>query len=144
MAVFSDIELEWGDRVFTIKAHKVMGAIARIEDVITFPELQNYAARGTAPVGKLAMAYGAVLRYAGAAVKDDEVYERAFSENPESGVMAAVMRIMMLMLPASARAKLDDAGDADVSENEGDLGNSPATAPASSRKPTKQRSRKAG
>lgn len=144
MGAFADIELEWGDRIYTIKSHRVMGAIARIEDIITLPELRACGLRGGAPIGKLAMAYAAVLRYAGATVDDDEVYEKAFANSADGGVMVAIMNIMDLMLPKSARAKLQ-AGAAGGEEPTGDddAGNLPAAARASSRKPSKPRSRKA-
>jgi hypothetical protein len=139
MSAFSDIELEWGSRIYTIKSHRVMGAIARIEDIITLPELKTYQERRAAPLGKLSMAYGAVLRYAGVNVRDDEVYETVFSGTASNHVIVAIMNIMQMMIPKSALAQLDAA---DPKSSENDLGNSGATAAASSKKRTKQRSRR--
>jgi hypothetical protein len=145
-SVFTDIELEWEGRLFIIKPHKVMGAIARIEEHITLAELQAYSQKGTAPLAKLCMAYGAVLRYAGAAVSDDAVYAKAFDE-PEAQqvVMTAVMNLMQMMLPAQARARLQELMNApdEAPDGETPTGNPPATAKASLSKPTKRRSRKA-
>lgn len=147
-AVFTDIELEWKGQVFTIKPHKVMGALARIEEHITLAELQAYSQKGTAPLVKLCMSYGVALRYAGARVSDDEIYAEAF-EGPEQqqAVMNAVMMIMQMMLPVKARARLkqlmDGEGENEPGEVETQPGNPQATVKASSRKPTKRRSQKA-
>jgi hypothetical protein len=146
MGVFQDIELVWEGNVYTIRSHKVMGAIARIEDVITMPELQAYSNRGTYPLGKLCSAYGAVLRYAGARVTDDAIYELAFSgPGAQEAVIEGVMNLMKMMVPASARTKLENAmaaGD-DAPAGDPDSGNSRPTVTASLPKRTKRRSAKA-
>lgn len=140
--VFQDIELEWNDRIYTIKSNRVMGAIYRIEDIITLQEFQEYALKGTAPIGKLCGAYGAVLRYAGAPIKDEDVYDLMFrGDNAQEAILEAVLNLISLMLPMHAREKLD------ALQNDGELenansGNSPATAADSSRQPTKRRSQK--
>jgi hypothetical protein len=129
MGAFTDIELDWGGKVYTIQAHRVMGAIARIEDIITLPELQAYSARGTYPLAKLCTAFATVLKYAGARVTDEEIYEMAFSgEGAQEAVINGVLHLMQMMVPASARAKMDAA------IAEADLGNSRPAAAASSRK----------
>lgn len=150
MSVFQPLELEWQGQVYTVPAHRVMGAICRIEEVITLSELQQYAARSGAPIAKLSMAYGSVLRYAGAKVTDDEVYEQAFSLDPEAAVMAAVMNIMQLMLPPSARARIEQDAVKDIQQIDdipqieaSSLGNGRA-GKASSRKPSKRPSPRVG
>lgn len=149
MGVFSDIELEWESKVFTIPSNRVMKAIALIEETITLGEFQAFALRGTAPLAKLCMAYGSVLRFAGARVTDDEVYDAAFSgEKAQVSMMAAIMNLMKMMLPAQARRKLEAATDDPKAADEYeavDTGNSLATdrGTASSNKRTSQRSPKA-
>ena len=149
MGVFTDIELEWGGKVFTIRGQRVMRVISLVEDVITMPELQAYSAKGTYPLAKLCTAFASVLRFAGACVTDEEVYEVAFSgEKEQEAVIMATMDLMKMMLPASARAKMEaavaDPDGAEAQAMEGaSLGNSRATAQASSKKPTKRRSPKA-
>lgn len=110
MGAFQDIELVWKGKTFTIQSHRVMGAIYRIEEVITLQEFMNYSIRGTAPLGKLSGAYASVLRYAGAKVKDEEVYAECF-EGPEQQamVMTAVANMIQMMLPPSAREKMRQA-----------------------------------
>ena len=65
MGAFDDVTLNWGGRDYTIPANRMMGAIARIEDVVTLVELNAYFGRDAVPLGKISMAFGAVLRYAG-------------------------------------------------------------------------------
>lgn len=139
--VFTDIELEWDGRVYTIPPRKVMGAIARIEDIITLGELQRYGERETLPISKLCMAFGAVLRYAGAQVKDDEIYEAIFAgQEEQQAITEAVVNLMQMMLPPSVRANLDVDNAAQGQAS----GNSPAAAkPASSKRPSRRRSQKA-
>jgi hypothetical protein len=138
MGAFADIEMVWAGKTYTIQSHRVMGAIARIEDVITLPELQAYSARGTYPLAKLCTAYATVLKYAGARVTDEEIYEMAFAgEGAQEAVINGVLNLMQMMVPASARAKMEAA------IAEADLGNSRPAAAASSKKPTKRRSAKA-
>lgn len=145
MGVFTPVELEWKEQIFTVKPHKVMGMIAAIEDVITLPELQAHCLRGSPPMGKLSMAYGVALRYAGARVTNDEVYDFAFSSSQSQlSVMQAAMGLMKMMLPPAARARLEAAeAEGEVETEALNSGNSKATAPASSKKLTKRRSQKA-
>jgi hypothetical protein len=91
------------------------------------------------------MAYAAVLRYAGAQVTDEEVYEKSFvGDREQEAMVMAIMNLMKMILPASARARMEAAiYDAD-GEEDADPGNSPAAAKASSKRHTKRRSQKAG
>ena len=144
MGAFTDIELAWGGTIYTIRGQRVMGALSRIEDVITMPELQAYSARGTYPLAKLCSAYAAVLKYAGARVSDEDIYEMAFSgEAEQEAVIMGVMNLMKMMVPASARAKMEAAMSEVGSTEEPDSGNSQPAEAASSKKPTKRRSAKA-
>lgn len=136
MGVFRDLELEWDGNTYLIKSSKIMGAISRIEEIITLSELQMYAQRKTAPIAKLAMAFGSVLRYAGADVADEEIYAKAVTQSAGSddGVMLAVMSVMQIMIPPDAK-QTDSAGGIEK--------NSEATAgrkEALSKQPTKRRS----
>lgn len=110
MSNFDDVEIEWKGTKYTIKKNRVLGAIARIEDVVTMSELQRFWDRGTAPMAKIAMAYGAVLRYVGVNVTDDEVYEGMFSKEKGSSenVVASVAALVEMMIPPVARKVLKE------------------------------------
>jgi hypothetical protein len=100
MGIFAAKELGWRDETFVIPARRMMGAIAAIEDVITLHELQLFAARKTAPMAKLAMAYGAVLRYAGASIADDDVYAGMLEGGQSAtGVAIAISGLLEMMVP---------------------------------------------
>lgn len=140
MAIFDDIKLEWQGRERVIPARRVMGAIATIEDVVTLVELQRYGERGAMPMAKLAMAYAAVLRYAGAQAGDDEVYASLFGSDADEAqgrMLASIQTLMMMMVPPEAIRR-------SLAAQESAPGNSEPTAARSSSKRSKQRSAKAG
>ncbi len=109
MSGFDDVRLEWSGKEYIIRKDRVLGAIARIEDVVTMAELQRFWDRGTAPMAKIAMAYGAVLRYAGAKVTDDEVYVGMFGSGgtPADSVVTSVTHLIEMMVPKSAREEVE-------------------------------------
>jgi hypothetical protein len=118
MSSFDDINLEWEGKPFIIKSNRVLGAIARIEDVITLSELQRFGMRGGSPLAKIAMAYGAVLRYAGAQVTDEEVYRGLFSQGKKTSaetVMLSIHSLVSMMIPPMPEEKgTPPAGKAEV------------------------------
>jgi hypothetical protein len=63
------ITLAWEGRDYTIPANRVMGGSLASR---TREELALYLNRGAMPLAKFAMAYGAVLRFAGAQVEDEQ------------------------------------------------------------------------
>lgn len=99
MALFDDVKLVWKGREFIIPRNRVMGAIARVEDVLTLQELMRIQARGGTPFVKLSMAYGTVLRYAGANVDDEDVYAGMFKLETSGEVSGAVVSLLHMMLP---------------------------------------------
>lgn len=96
MGIFQPVKLTWNDIEYTVPANQVMGLIAQIEDVVTLAELLN---KKGAPMGKVAMAYGNALRYAGAKVADEEVYKGMFSQDASNVVQAAVAGLLSMMIP---------------------------------------------
>lgn len=105
MSGFDKVELKWKGQSYTIESNRVLRLIARIEEVVTIDELVKYAARQTAPMAKLAMAYGAALRYAGVEVTDEEVFESIFVSNSGASITAAITGLLSLMIPKSAQAQ---------------------------------------
>lgn len=101
--MFQPVELVFKDQTYTIPANKVLGAIASVESIITLGELQVFAARRAAPVAKMAMAFGALLRYAGAAVTDQDVAEHVFSGGDQGKVIDAIANLLLLMIPPRLR-----------------------------------------
>lgn len=98
MAVFEDVVIQWDGRDYTVPEDRVMRLIAKIEDVVTQHELYEYAQRGTMPMGKLSMAYGAALRYAGANVRDDTIYKRILSGEREGNLVIEALNNLLQMM----------------------------------------------
>lgn len=118
---FDDVTIEWRGKPYTIPARNMMGAIARIEDHVTMPELGRYGDRQTVPLSRLASAFASVLRFAGCQVKDEEVYSAMFEgEDVQKAVGASMQVLMTMMVPKSARDK-QEANQAN--------GEAPASAP---------------
>jgi len=104
MSGFDKVELKWKGQSFVIEPRNVLQLIARVEEVITVDELVKYAARQTAPMAKLSMAYGAALRYAGAQVSDDDIFESIFSGNNSQAVTTAITGLLSMMIPKNLKA----------------------------------------
>lgn len=143
---FDDVTLHWLGVAYTIPANKMMGAIARIEDHVTMPELQRFGDRGTVPMVRLSSAFASVLTYVGARdVTAETVYSAMFGQtggDAQMEVAQAIQVLLGMMVPRSARssyfAKVEEA------MGEQPKGNPIPAANASSPKPTKSRSGKSG
>lgn len=112
MAIFEDVRLVWLDQEYMIKSTRVLRAIAQVEDVITLAKLREFYQRGEAPMARVALAYGGLLRYAGAKVTDDEVAISINASNIDE-IMAAIMALLMMMVPKKAPAASGETGQAD-------------------------------
>jgi hypothetical protein len=122
MALFEPVSLSWGGIEYSIPANRMMRAIAKVEEVITLQQLGNPDA---VPMAKISMAYGTLLRYAGAPVTDEAVYEAMFVDGA-STPMTATQTLLTLMLPKRIRDKLAKdaekvAGDPAAEASEGNV-----------------------
>jgi hypothetical protein len=101
--------LKWGEREYTIPPNRVLQAIAKVEDHVTLVELHTYGLNNTAPLAKLSMAFGALLRHAGADVSDDQVYTAMFkSGEMQKNMVNAVQTMLMLMIPPEHLLRKED------------------------------------
>ena len=73
MAIFQEIRLNWDGDEFVIPPDRMLGAVAEIEEIVTLPELVVVLG-GKMTMARLSRAYGALLRYAGAKLSDEQVY----------------------------------------------------------------------
>jgi len=103
--MFNDIELQRGEKVYTIKADGMMKLIAKVEDIISLNRIINAVQGGEVPVAKISQAYACILRHAGCVVSDHEIYAEMFA-GADSVTVAqeAVTSLMILMVPPSAMA----------------------------------------
>lgn len=98
MANIEEIRLQWRGVDYVIPPRKIMGAILTIESVISLPEMAQASARGQ--VGRIASAFAAVLRYAGAAVEDIDVYRAMFGDEAGAAeIQTSIATLMAMMLP---------------------------------------------
>ena len=100
MSLFKPVTLTWKGEDYTVSADQIMQMIAKVEDILTLPELMNPKGR---PLAKISMAYGAALRHAGARVTDEEIYSAMFTAGEQAGAAAsAVQGLLIMMVPPSA------------------------------------------
>ena len=149
--MFQDIKFQWAGKTYILPARKSLGGIAVVENTITLQELAKYSQNGLAPRGKLAIAFGDLLRYCGAEVTNEEIYVGMFGteEDVVSAVGTAVATLMQLMIPPDAMARLTrgEGGQASVKgrgEADPPAGNSPATAAKPSKRTSARRSAESG
>ena len=106
---FDDVTLGWKDDLFVVPANKMLMLVCKIEDALagdSGEQALNVLMRPNGPPhARLAMAYGAALRYAGATVSDDEVYlslQSELSTGSAEGVAAiqsAVINLIAIVSP---------------------------------------------
>lgn len=127
--MFEDVSFTWQGETKTIPSNRILRAIAAVEEIITIVELSKYTSAEAIPMGRIAQAYGTLLRFAGFVVTDEEIYVSMFGEESAKSIPAAIHGLLAVMIPPSQR-----------SSGEGVPKNSPATAANMSRKRTRQRS----
>ncbi len=138
--MFIPVELVWKDHTYTILPDRVLGAIAVIEGHLTMSELAQEAQSGHLRLARLSRTFGALLRYAGSRVTDDEIYAELFRGEPgevRQRIIDSVNILMALMVPP-------DLGAAPRGNGSEKPGNSPMAAVKSSRRSTRRSSARAG
>ena len=105
-SIFEDVKLEWDGKEYTIPSNRVMGLIERIEDHLSFSDLLSKNPK----IGKIAGAWAEALRYAGAAVSDEQVYAEMFRGATTGQIKTAVFGLMEIMVPPQHIQKKTDNG----------------------------------
>lgn len=116
MSKFKPIEAEWKGSIKVIQPENILRLVAQVEDIITLTELSvamNSTANGQPkiPMGKIALAYAILLRFAGFNVTDDEVYAEMFNQSSktENKQLAMVDYISLLLLALTPPDRLQKA-----------------------------------
>lgn len=114
MKGFEPVTLSWQGDDFTVPAENQLMLIAMIEDALvgnSGEQAITMLARPNGPsYARLAAAYGAALRYAGAEVRDEEIYLSimedfaAHKSDAATKVRAAVMGLLAIIAPPIALA----------------------------------------
>ncbi|MCA1337356.1 hypothetical protein [Pseudooceanicola marinus] len=109
MRGFSPITLTWKGQDYVVPAKGQLLLVAQVEDALIGrgggQAVDVLLRPGGPPFTRLAAAYGAALRYAGAKVSDEEVYLEMHEGiarqdvNAMAAIQAAVMEMIMLISP---------------------------------------------
>ena len=109
MKGFEEVKLGWKGEWFVVPPERQLMLIAEIEDALSGASgrqaLDVLLRKEGPPYSRLAAAYGAALRYAGADVSDQEVYLSIMEDissgdaNQAIAVQSAVMALMSIIAP---------------------------------------------
>ena len=125
---FQPVTLTWKGARFTVAPEDQLRLIAEIEDALRdqrtgAPAIAVLTRKGGPSYGRLAPAYGAALRYAGADVTDDEVYlsiaERLGDGDPTVAIetqSACLGLLAIIAPPLHRRITSDDAPEKPTGE----------------------------
>lgn len=102
MAVFREVEIEWGGETFTVIP--TLALIRKIEREVSLARFQVRAADGDMSIGDLAFIAATVMRSAGADVSDDEMFAQLSHASGEEG-LAFAASIMEAIAPQAPDAK---------------------------------------
>lgn len=118
--IFEEITLGWDGKQYKIPANRVMAAIGVVEKHVTLGELAKWQADPEKlRLTQLTAAYGAIIRFAGATVSDEQIYAGLFQQGGQTQVVAAIQGMLMMMIPPSALAGKADAKKKPVSKKSG-------------------------
>ena len=126
MAIFEEVTLSWKGRDYKIPPDRVLRCIAVVEDVLPLGALAK-STFGEVKLARLAEAFAAALRYAGAPVTDEEVYSGMFEG--EGGKLAAQARayvyaLQALMIPPEHLRPKEKPGKSEATSEEERAGSS--------------------
>jgi hypothetical protein len=101
MPIFDKITLTFRGQDHVIPAHRVMPALAAIEDVITLARMSRAMASGDLPLLRISQAYAVALQHAGARVTPEEVYAEMFANEGElrERAIEALGTLQVMMIP---------------------------------------------
>lgn len=118
MQGFEEVKLGWGGEEFTVPANQQLMLIAKIEDALSGASnrqaIDVLLQPNGPPMARLAQAYGAALRYAGAEVTDNEVYLSIMSDIAEGNadalqaIQGAVLGLLSIIAPPVAKMLGED------------------------------------
>lgn len=108
MSIFQEVAVPWEGKQFKIPPRDVLRCIAAVEGVITLGELATVCAGSSLPLARLAMAFGIILRFAGADASDEDVYDHMFKdagkEMQDRAIEASFVLHRLMVPPEHMRA----------------------------------------
>ena len=94
-SIFEEVGLTWQGEEYTVPPDQVMGLIEVIEDAITIEEMAGVGVKRA----KLARAYAAALRYAGARASHEQVFNSLFGTEGLRSTEQVIQGLMAMMIP---------------------------------------------
>jgi hypothetical protein len=131
MQGFEDVTLTWQGQSYIVPANRQMMLIAVIEDALSGASGQQALTvlfrREGPPYSKLAAAFGAALRHAGARVSDEDVYLSMMEDMAHKSkadvtemIQATIVALLSIIAPPAARALTGgEPAPVDTSEKKG-------------------------
>jgi len=115
MKGFEDVTISWRGQDYIVPANRQLMLIALIEDALSGDSgkqaLSVLFRREGPPYSRLAAAFGAALRHAGARVSDEEVYLSIMEDMAQRSkaevtamVQQSIIALLSIMAPPAARA----------------------------------------
>lgn len=115
---FEDVKIGWRGEEYTVPANRQMMLIAKIEDALSGDSGQQALSilfrKEGPPYTRLAAAYGAALRHAGAKVSDEDVYLSIMSDlasgskaDATRAIQGAVIALLSIISPPAAAVVAD-------------------------------------
>lgn len=108
----ADIVLNYGGKVWTIAENQAFAVGELVEEIVTIPELVTWGQK--MKFFKIARCYGAMLRFAGAKVTDEDVHATIIAEIAAAGVgaeqltaVAAVAALMDVLMGGAPSAEVE-------------------------------------
>lgn len=125
---FEPVTLTWRGQNFTVPANQQLMLIAKIEDALAGENGDQAMGvlfrRQGPPHTRLAQAFGAALRYAGAKVTDDEVYlsihtdiASQTSKQVAASMQGMLMALLAIISPPSVRAMTEKTDEEPTAKN---------------------------
>ena len=118
MKGFEDVKISWRGEEYVVPADGQLMLICKIEDALAGPSgdgaIVALTREGGPSHARLAAAFGAALRHAGAAVTDDEIYLSIMQDFADGKadvavkIQGAVVALLSIIAPPIAAALRDD------------------------------------
>lgn len=103
--MFEPLIINWKGAEYRVEPDNVLRLIATVEDELTLAEISAFSVtRKTVPMAKLALAYGKILRYAGAPADDQEVYKSLMQGGAEA-IQSVTVTLLAMMAPPDSLSK---------------------------------------
>jgi hypothetical protein len=113
VAIFQPFEILWRDETYTVPPEKILAAIAIVEEHMTIADLARDSQSGSFRMSRVARAWGALLRFCGSRVTDEDVYGELFqgdSDTMRKRLVDSVGALLTLLVPPPSEVAVQQKG----------------------------------